>query len=143
MEIKIDSEGLTLYSSTRNNCLLTLSMIDKALAMINIQKLRYLQKNKRYEGSPLLHEISQSDYNHGLCYIFNEITHDPDKTWLIVRSLLQIDNLNGYEAYSVSDYIPKWGDDWYVEPNKWYEKRVGVLLKARDMITNQTYEYYV
>ena len=41
------------------------------------------------------------------------------------------------------DFVKEWGDDQWVHPIIWYKRRIGALLKARDILVRETYEYYV
>lgn len=117
--------------------LLTKEDIDLCLNSINKTKLMYSGI-----GGENMH------YNRGLCSIFYETT-----TWNyphiynVIYGLMELDSgiSTDYETAKLipDGYVPQWGIDRNVHPYIWYRKRIEVLLKARDIITNQEGEYYV
>ena len=112
---------------------LTVKDIDKVLQKINDYK-------EGYDGSTTYG-------NFGLCWMFSQIQPAilEERINPIINLLLEIDGIKvdesdpDWEEY----FVKEWGDDQSVHPIIWYKKRIGALLKARDILIRETYEYYV
>ena len=110
---------------------LTVKDIDKALARINDYKGGY--------GNPTY-------CNFGLCWIFSQIQPAilEERINPIINLLLEIDGVKtDLDLDWEEDFVKEWGDDQSVHPIIWYKKRIGALLKARDILVRETYGYYV
>ena len=110
---------------------LTVKDIDKVLEKINDYKVR---------------SLTRPYPNFGLCWMFSQIQPAilEEKINPIINLLLEIDGIKvDSDLDWVEDFVHEWGEDQSVRPQKWYCRRIGALLKARDILTKQTYEYYV
>ena len=122
---------------------LTVKDIDRALILINAYKSGYYGSTTSYNS---VYYGSKTYCNFGLCWIFSQIQPAilEERINPIINLLLEID---GVKAVSDPDweecFVKEWGDDQSVNPITWYKRRIGALLKARDILVRETYEYYV
>ena len=122
---------------------LTVKDIDRALILINAYKSGYYGSTTSYNS---VYYGSKTYCNFGLCWILSEIKPSltDEKIDRIINLLLEIDGIAPDPELGWEDgFVKEWGDNQSVHPIIWYKKRIGALLKARDILVRENYEYYV